>query len=268
MGVLRRRGMATGQPQHLSAGPAIIFCVFALGLMIAGVLSVSEGTSMIESDSSYQSLWFETRCRVDEVSAKNEAVHCPFRCNETTSCGDVREGMPQWKGGCSYPCCGYDWWVSAWKVTPLCGERYGAPECFEGRESQWVNENGEGEPLWLHWCSSSSKLMRLAVCNGSLSRSDAESGAESVAVVGSVVPCFFNEARTDMKLNPGDENQPGNQAVWGGVLSFVGSTLICGATCNVCAGMGLLFASRATKQVNHPQYGRTRRLARDDSDGD
>lgn len=248
-----------------TAVPALCLASMGIFFTVGSSLCMATGKSgMAESSSPFLDVWLESKCLVKKALATERPVHCGQDCDAQHSCaggGGVTDQDPTWAGGCAWPCCGFSEWYSAWRLQPLCGEEHEVRDCFD------ASDGAEAKEVEALWCSTTASVKRFPSCNQTLSRDEALANARTVGPEGDVVPCFFNELRTDIKLRPEHEEVPlvvEGVMMRAGIYFFFGALMCCFSTSCFLAACGMGVASVSLREKNRQQKGSGRGIGESD----
>lgn len=206
----------------------LFFVLVGVGVICYGVTMMNEGKKIADVE------WLKGRCRIQAVGTEAEqASDCSYsgkrRCSSYTSCGGISSSHPEWEGPCGYPCCGFTWYYGVWTVVPLCDAE--DLQCFQPGVA-----NGTVQKAY--WCAAATKNTLISDQANSACKATHIEGAtlknsHQAAPVGSEIPCYFDEQRTNIKLN-GAQKEESGVAIAGILLVLFGSIFSCCACCFTC----------------------------------
>eukprot|EP00927_Polykrikos_kofoidii_P050509 TRINITY_DN44419_c0_g1_i1.p1 TRINITY_DN44419_c0_g1~~TRINITY_DN44419_c0_g1_i1.p1 ORF type:complete len:244 (+),score=33.79 TRINITY_DN44419_c0_g1_i1:34-765(+) len=203
---------------------AFTSCFALIGCAVIGV-----GIYFRQLDESVRhAVWLEGRCKVLDVGTKTiSAGECDSKCRNYVECNGMDSNDAEWQGPCGYPCCGFNWYLAMWKVSPVCGPASEGMDCF-----------GEGKTVNAYYCTKMS--MEIVVnglvspsCNASRSEEHALKQALDLGDVDDVVPCFHDEAKTEIKMSRGADDASAVGG-FGSIMIVFGAIFASAGFCATC----------------------------------
>jgi len=169
--------------------PACLCWALWLGV---GVMLLSFGVRMVVvEEKSHHNLWELSTCTVVGGYYDDTYLPCPVNCAKQT------------EHACKYPRCDFRWYFPYWTVT--------SPNYHGGNRSMAYRCSRTARAFFLDGAASE-------FCNATLMAATAKAQAASLDA-GTLVPCWYNQAQTDLKLTANDETH--EKRTW------LGTVLVC-----------------------------------------